>query len=116
MMLATTRGKILILALAISLFALDIRVGFAQTVSFNPATNFLVGTGPAFVAIGDFNKDGKLDLAVARAPDGNVSILLGVGNGTFGAATNFARGSRSGVGGGGGFQRGWEAGFGGGES
>jgi FG-GAP-like repeat len=36
----------------------------------------------------DFNRDGKLDLAVAN---GNaVSILLRNGNGTFGPATNYA--------------------------
>jgi hypothetical protein len=42
------------------------------------------------VAIGDFNGDGKSDLAVAG---GNVSILLGTGTGTFGAATNYTVGA-----------------------
>jgi hypothetical protein len=42
---------------------------FAQTpppVSFGPAVNYPVGTGPRSVAVGDFNGDGKFDLAVAR--------------------------------------------------
>ena len=42
---------------------------------------------------GDFNGDGKLDLAVANADSNNVSILLGTGTGSFGAATNFGVGT-----------------------
>src|SRR5262245_7021863 len=92
MMTVTMRRKTLILALAISLLGLNIRLGFAQTVAFNPATNFPVGGHPVGVAIGDFNRDGKLDLAVANSGDNTISILLGVGNGTFGARMNFAVG------------------------
>jgi hypothetical protein len=44
------------------------------------------------VAIGDLNGDGKLDLAVADFGDNAVSVLLGNGNGTFGAKTDFATG------------------------
>ena len=44
------------------------------------------------MAVGDFNRDGRQDLAVANRNTDNVSILLGNGNGTFGAATNFAAG------------------------
>ena len=60
------------------------------TVSFAGATNVLAGSNPQSVAIGDFNGDGKLDLAVANLSSANVSILLGTGTGGFGAATNFA--------------------------
>jgi len=48
-----------------------------------------VGNGPDSVAVGDFNGDGKLDLAVANecgvtcVSGGTVSILLGNGDGTF---------------------------------
>ena len=59
------------------------------TASFGAATNFNVGTNPQSVAIGDFNGDGTLDLAVANGDSNNVSILLGTGTGSFGAATNF---------------------------
>src|SRR6185369_2682810 len=67
---------------------------FAQTTpTFGAATNFTVGTGPVSVAVGDFNGDGKLDLAVANQTTNNVSVLLGNGAGSFGAATNFAVGT-----------------------
>ena len=36
-----------------------------QSPNFSAATNFAVGTGPLSVAIGDFNGDGGIDLAVA---------------------------------------------------
>ena len=34
--------------------------------------------GPIFVAVGDFNGDGKLDLAVADGGNNTISILLGM--------------------------------------
>jgi hypothetical protein len=45
---------------------------------------------PNLSPIGDFNNDGKKDLAVCNRGSQNVSILLGDGAGSFGAATNFA--------------------------
>ena len=45
----------------------------------SPAT----GNAPVSVAVGDFNGDGKADLAVANYQDGTVTILLGNGDGTF---------------------------------
>src|SRR5438046_12788 len=65
----------------------------AQCPNFGAATNFAVGTGPVSVAIGDFNGDGKNDLAVANNGANNVSILLGTGLGTFGVPANFSVGS-----------------------
>jgi thiol-disulfide isomerase/thioredoxin len=44
------------------------------------------------VAVGDFNADGKLDLATANNNSDNVSILLGNGTGGFGPAANFGVG------------------------
>ncbi len=41
------------------------------------------GTTPISVAVGDFNGDGTNDLAVANLNSGNVTILLGDGNGGF---------------------------------
>jgi hypothetical protein len=51
--------------------------------------NFDVGDGPSSVVVEDFNRDGRLDLAVANAGSNNVSVLLGNGDGTFQPAVNF---------------------------
>ncbi|MGI9068895.1 MAG: FG-GAP repeat domain-containing protein [Pyrinomonadaceae bacterium] len=57
--------------------------------SFAAAANFAVGSQPLSVGIGDFNSDGKRDLAVANFTSNNISILLGNGTGGFGAAATF---------------------------
>jgi hypothetical protein len=65
-----------------------------QSVSFiAPRRDFTTGRSPRSVAVGDFNGDGKPDLAVANQGSNNVSVLLGNGDGTFQAARNFAAGS-----------------------
>ena len=43
---------------------------------------------------GDWNGDGKLDLAVANADNNNVSILLGNGDGTFQAKVDYGAGAQ----------------------
>jgi len=55
--------------------------------------NFSAGSSPSSIAVGDFNGDGKLDLAVAAGTSG-VSVLPGNGDGTFQGAVNFAAGTR----------------------
>ena len=55
-------------------------------VSFSSAVSYGVGTNPVSMAVGDFNGDGKLDLAVANEYSNSVSVLLGNGDGTFQAA------------------------------
>src|SRR5207244_7714188 len=47
-------------------------------------------SGPTSVAVGDFNGDGRQDLAVANNGSNNVSVLLGAAAGGFSAALNFA--------------------------
>ena len=62
---------------------------------FGTATNFTAGIGSRFVAVGDFNGDTILDLAVTNVNSNNVSILLGTGTGSlFGTATNFGVGTQ----------------------
>jgi len=57
-----------------------------------PRTDFPVGHSPNAIAVGDFNGDGKLDLAVTNEGDNTVSILLGNGKGTFQPQTTVSTG------------------------
>src|SRR5206468_5228242 len=60
--------------------------------SFQTSVNYSTGTEPGSIAVGDFDGDGKQDLAVANVGSDNVSILLGNANGTFQAAFNYGVG------------------------
>ncbi len=71
---------ILIEALALSC-NLQTRRSNATTVA--AGARIPVGTSPTALAIADFNRDGKLDLAVANSASKNVTILLGNGKGGF---------------------------------
>ena len=53
-------------------------------------TTYSTGNGSVAIVAGDFNGDGKLDLAVANSTDLTVSILLGNGVYTFSAATPYS--------------------------
>ena len=65
--------------------------------TFQEAINFGSGGNVAsFVAVGDFNGDGVQDLVVANSGDfdsGNVSVLLGNGDGTLQTARSLGAGS-----------------------
>jgi len=63
--------------------------------TFHAATSspFMVDSGPTSIAVGDFNGDGKPDLAVANGTSNDVSVLLGNGDGSFQTAVNYAIGS-----------------------
>ncbi|PYR76112.1 MAG: hypothetical protein DMF86_13505 [Acidobacteria bacterium] len=50
-------------------------------------------SSPCSVGIGDFNRDGRLDLAVANSGANTVSILPGNGDGTFQPALSLAAGT-----------------------
>jgi hypothetical protein len=60
--------------------------------TFQAPKNYNVGDGPMSVAVGDFNRDGVLDLVVANSDSGTISILLGKGDGTFQDAQSYAAG------------------------
>jgi fibronectin type 3 domain-containing protein len=49
-------------------------------------------TGPSAIATGDFNADGKIDLAITNQRNNTVSILFGNGNGVFQAPVESATG------------------------
>jgi hypothetical protein len=62
------------------------------SVSFQPVLNFYAGANPNSVAVGDFNGDGKLDLAIADGLE--VMVLLGNGDGTFLPAVAYVAGKQ----------------------
>ena len=62
--------------------------------TFAAKTDYAVEYGPGYVAIGDFNGDGKPDLVTANAFR-SISVLLNNGNGTFKTRTNYALGSNA---------------------
>ncbi len=51
--------------------------------TFTLAASPTVGRYASRLAVGDFNRDGVLDIAVPNPEDGSVSVLLGNGDGTF---------------------------------
>ncbi|MCX6339680.1 MAG: VCBS repeat-containing protein [Candidatus Aureabacteria bacterium] len=59
---------------------------------FSDPVTYNVGNGAAGIALGDFNGDKVLDIAIPNSDDNDVSILLGNGDGSFGAATDYAAG------------------------
>ena len=65
---------------------------------FSPVTQTYItaATAPTNVAIGDFNGDGNLDVAVSNdIRTGTAIILLGDGTGGFSSQTSFSTGGRS---------------------
>ena len=71
--------------------SVSVLLGGAQ--GFGQHMEYPAGTNAVSVAIGDLNGDGKPDLVVVNQDSNNVSVMLGVGDGTFPAHSEFAVGS-----------------------
>jgi uncharacterized repeat protein (TIGR01451 family) len=62
-----------------------------RAVDFAAATSYSLGSPITAITVGDFNGDGKPDIAVANGQ--NASLLLGNGDGTFQPAVNYGTGN-----------------------
>ena len=83
--------SLLLMFLSLHLLLLPVSAGNGSVVSFGKAKKFAVGFDAFYVAVGDFNRDDRLDLVVWDYNNNNnkVSILLGTGDGTFESAKTF---------------------------
>ena len=59
---------------------------------FVVAQSFPVANAPSSVSMGDFNRDGKLDLVTTDNTTGNVTVYLGTGEGKFGTGVEYPAG------------------------
>jgi type II secretory pathway component GspD/PulD (secretin) len=59
----------------------------------SPLTNYAAGNSPSFITAASLRANGVNDLIVANAADNTISVLLGNGDGTFGAQTTFPTGT-----------------------
>jgi hypothetical protein len=73
----------------------SVYLGDGSGTNFNLASTLPVGTTATAVVVGDFNGDGKLDLAVLDRDNNGLFILLGDGTGNFTLASTAAVGGLS---------------------
>jgi len=67
----------------------------AEAIAFTPSTDYAVGTWPVSIAVGDFDRDGVKDIATANNSSEDVSVLLGVGDGTFAPSVAYPAGGKT---------------------
>jgi len=61
--------------------------------TFQPHVDYVTGFYPSLMALGDFNGDGRPDIAVADPDVNSVSVLLNRGNGTFNVQMDYPTGN-----------------------
>ena len=61
--------------------------------TFLSTVDYTVGSAPRSVVVGDFNRDGRDDLAAVNYSNNSVSVLPGIGDGTFRSAQSFSVGA-----------------------
>jgi serine/threonine protein kinase len=69
------------------------KVASSRPCNFALQVNYPVGLKPYAVAVGDFNGDGKQDVAVSNIGSDTASVLLGNGDGTFRKAVEYPAGA-----------------------
>ncbi len=83
--------KQILLIIAVTLTTLgEMKSQAVGQLCLSSATNYGTSSNPYTICYADFNNDGKIDLATANSFGKDVSVLLGTGIGTFGAATSFS--------------------------
>ena len=60
---------------------------------FKSLTGYNVGSQPSGIALGDFNGDGKLDIAVSNQDSNDVTVLINNGAGLFPVSHTLAAGT-----------------------
>ncbi|MFZ0319272.1 MAG: FG-GAP-like repeat-containing protein [Candidatus Sulfotelmatobacter sp.] len=84
--------RLLIAAVFLAYFGVYSRQALAQ---FETRSASYISSGPFSAAVGDFDGDGKLDLAVsAFNPSNDITILLGNGDGTFRRGATYSFGAQ----------------------
>ncbi len=63
------------------------------SVAYGSPQALTVGTNPRALVLGDFDRDGQRDIAVANQGSGNISIILRNPDGTFKPAVSYATGT-----------------------
>lgn len=81
--------------LSISIFAIFITNLFTVNAqrTFDTKVDYATGNYPRSVAIGDFNGDGKADLAVVNYNSSSLSVFTNTGNGSFSTKVDYATGT-----------------------
>jgi hypothetical protein len=85
----TLRRRLSSLAAAIAFLAVPASASAFSSLVTAPGSPFASGAGARSIATGDFDQDGKVDLAVVNETAPSLSIIPGTGNGGFGARTDY---------------------------